>query len=118
MPEIRSRLETIPSCPATRRTERFEPALVRGLSDRATREIDRRLRQQAAVDAGPCPERDRCLREYDALGVRRGSERHCACDLPDDVLGLGAAREHHPGGCAECQIVTDLKDPGVVRSTG
>src|SRR5690349_1168275 len=86
-----------------------------GYGHGGARDVDRGLREQAAVDRRAGAERDRALAQHDALGLRAGEQVRVACDLPEDVLRLRTAAQDHLRVCAHLEVAGDLKDPHVVR---
>lgn len=77
-----------------------------------------RLCQQAAVDGGPGQHRDIGLGQDAAFEMRVRVERHGAGDLPENVLGLGAAAEHDVHVRADIEFARDLENPDIVRTAG
>ncbi len=63
--------------------------------DRSTLEDARRLGQDAAFKGGTSHERNARLDQKDTLHVRTCAHRDLARDLPEGVLSLCAAPQHH-----------------------
>ena len=87
-----------------------------GLGNRVHLKRDRGLRQQSAVHRGPGVRGDHRLPEDDALEVRGRADGHRAGNLPEDVLGQGAAGEGHARRAALIQRSRHLEDPDIVRA--
>src|SRR5690242_9921520 len=87
------------------------------LYNRVTSQSDGGLCQQSAVGRCAGVQRDRCLREYHTLEMRRRSDVHNTEDLPEDVLGECADGQDDPRSGRLGNSLRYLEDPDVVCGT-
>jgi len=90
--------------------------LLCGLRDRVHLQGHCGLREQAAVDRGAGVHGDQRLGQDYSLEVSGGPNGDGASNLPEDVLGLRAAGQRHPGGAGLLECSRDLEDPDIVRA--
>jgi hypothetical protein len=88
-------------------------SLRRGLGDRCTLKVARRLRQDTAVQGGTSNEVNFGLDQEDALHVRTCHHSGITRDLPEDILRLCAALQDHFIGRILNQVPRNLNDEDV-----
>jgi hypothetical protein len=78
---------------------------------------DRSLSQRTASHNRAGLHGDQGLTQYNSIEPSRRSQGRLASDLPENVLGLGAAAQSNGSTVTHGEIARNLKDPDIVGTT-
>ena len=79
-------------------------------------ERNRSLRECPAVQRCAGLHRNVCLSQYNSLKVRAWLKGHSTGNLPEDVLGLGAAAQENLLTSGNIESSRYLEDPDIIRA--